>query len=301
MAEKNINVRIQNKSDTSTNWAKATTFIPKKGEVVFYTDLNKIKIGDGSTVVGTLPFIDARNASSADSATNATNLKDSAGSYTYSTLKSALDGKQAAGSYAAASHTHTKSQITDFPSSLKNPYTLKLKDISGTVVNYDGSSAKDLTEGVYYSAYTGSVAYKDIRSPSYDAYDYHGMIGALDAMWDPGFSGNRLAFLDPDTFTIEYSQDSGATWTDSGYDDYNKRCVFADLFGNTPIRIGVGTNGTMPTSMSAAKALQTRLTITNPTHRYCQINRMSLWFSGAHTCYVQVQYALWETPDTFAV
>lgn len=30
-------------------------------------------------------------------------------------IKAALDGKQAAGSYAAASHTHTKSQITDFP------------------------------------------------------------------------------------------------------------------------------------------------------------------------------------------
>ena len=33
-------------------------------------------------------------------------------------LEKALDSKQASGSYAASSHTHTKSQITDFPTSL---------------------------------------------------------------------------------------------------------------------------------------------------------------------------------------
>lgn len=64
MADKNINVRIQNKSDTSTNWAKATSFVPKKGELIFYSDINKIKMGDGTTVVGSLPFLDARNATS---------------------------------------------------------------------------------------------------------------------------------------------------------------------------------------------------------------------------------------------
>ena len=57
MANKTVNVRIQNKSDTSANWTKATSFIPKKGELVFYTDLNKVKIGDGATAVVNLPFL----------------------------------------------------------------------------------------------------------------------------------------------------------------------------------------------------------------------------------------------------
>lgn len=59
-------------------------------------------------------------------------------------LEKALDGKQASGSYAAASHTHTKSQITDFPSSLKNPNSLTIS-LNGTSQGaYDGSAAKSI-------------------------------------------------------------------------------------------------------------------------------------------------------------
>ena len=47
------------KSDTSENWSKAKNFIPKKGEVIIYIDFdpNGIKIGDGKTKVGDLPFV----------------------------------------------------------------------------------------------------------------------------------------------------------------------------------------------------------------------------------------------------
>ena len=51
MAEKIINSRIQLKTDTSSNWSKATNFIPKKGEFIFYSDINKFKIGDGITKI----------------------------------------------------------------------------------------------------------------------------------------------------------------------------------------------------------------------------------------------------------
>jgi hypothetical protein len=56
--EKNINSRIQHKIDTTENWAKATGFIPKKGEIIVYQDDGKssLKIGDGETVVIDLPF-----------------------------------------------------------------------------------------------------------------------------------------------------------------------------------------------------------------------------------------------------
>ncbi len=58
MADKNFKARIVNKNGTSAEWEKATSFVPKKGELILYTDLNKIKIGDGVTVVGDLPFSD---------------------------------------------------------------------------------------------------------------------------------------------------------------------------------------------------------------------------------------------------
>lgn len=64
MAEKNIKSRIVHKHDTESNWSKATTFIPKQGEIIIYDiDSNhsyeRFKIGDGITKVNNLPFADA--------------------------------------------------------------------------------------------------------------------------------------------------------------------------------------------------------------------------------------------------
>lgn len=39
--------------------------------------------------------------------------------------------------------------VSEIPSSLKNPNAIKFKDINGNVVTYDGSAAKDLTAGTY--------------------------------------------------------------------------------------------------------------------------------------------------------
>lgn len=46
--------------------------------------------------------------------------------------------------FAPSSHTHTKSQITDFPASLKNPTALTLT-VNGTTTSYDGSTARSVT------------------------------------------------------------------------------------------------------------------------------------------------------------
>ena len=46
--------------------------------------------------------------------------------------------------YTPATHTHTKSQISDFPTSLKNPSALSLV-VNGTTTSYDGSAAKSVT------------------------------------------------------------------------------------------------------------------------------------------------------------
>ena len=63
MAEKSLQARIQNKCDTTANWAKATNFVPKKGEIIVYSDgggtgVPKMKVGDGTTKVGSLKFAD---------------------------------------------------------------------------------------------------------------------------------------------------------------------------------------------------------------------------------------------------
>lgn len=47
MADKSIKTRIQLKRGTQADWDAATTagFKPLEGEQIFYTDLNKIKVG----------------------------------------------------------------------------------------------------------------------------------------------------------------------------------------------------------------------------------------------------------------
>ena len=78
MSEKNLNARIIHKHDTEANWQKATSFIPKQGELIVYDidstySYERFKIGDGSTVVSSLPFADANKVDKIDGKSLSTN------------------------------------------------------------------------------------------------------------------------------------------------------------------------------------------------------------------------------------
>lgn len=47
--------KIKSKCDTSYNWSKST-FIPQKSEIVVYSDMKQIKVGDGKSSLNDLPF-----------------------------------------------------------------------------------------------------------------------------------------------------------------------------------------------------------------------------------------------------
>ena len=94
MAVKTLTTRVQQKSDTSANWAKATNFTPLKGEIIVYTDLRKIKIGDGVTKVGVLEFVNAKDAETLLGASLSTILNSSDVEIpTSKAVLDALDGK----------------------------------------------------------------------------------------------------------------------------------------------------------------------------------------------------------------
>lgn len=64
MAEKILKARQVQKHDTEANWITAgrNGFIPKKGEIIIYDKDSshttiRIKIGDGSSNVSSLPFL----------------------------------------------------------------------------------------------------------------------------------------------------------------------------------------------------------------------------------------------------
>lgn len=104
MSENTVKVKIKQRCDTEANW-KASDPVLLDGEMAISSDKdNRYKIGNGTS-------------------------------------------KWSALSYAKAeptTHTHTKSQITDFPAALKNPTALTIS-LNGTSQGaYDGSAAKSI-------------------------------------------------------------------------------------------------------------------------------------------------------------
>ena len=144
MADNNINVRIKQKIDTESNWSKNNPVL-LKGEKGLIEGTGKYKIGDGTSKWSDLPLYEGMTASDRSKlnsiASGATKVTvDSTLSSTSinpvqnKVINSALEGK------SNTNHTHTKSQITDFPSSLKNPNAITF---TGAVTGiYDGSTAK---------------------------------------------------------------------------------------------------------------------------------------------------------------
>lgn len=62
MADKKMKTRIINKHAVEADWLKATNFVPMQGEIIVYDiddnyDYERMKIGDGVTLVSALPFV----------------------------------------------------------------------------------------------------------------------------------------------------------------------------------------------------------------------------------------------------
>lgn len=106
MSDQILKTRIKQKTDTKANWDKAVNFVPLKGEIIVYSDLNKIKVGDGAKKVGELPFLadnDTKVTSAANHYTPTANsgaeltaaLSGTAGAYAKDTEYTVLTGVKA--------------------------------------------------------------------------------------------------------------------------------------------------------------------------------------------------------------
>jgi hypothetical protein len=147
MAEKTLKSRIIHKHDTAANWLKATTFVPKQGEIIVYDidadySYERFKIGDGKTTVNSLPFaggdIAANTLESAKAYTDA-EIAEWVGDKTVSAqVQTAMDTK------ADVGHVHDDKYYT------KSEVNTKLDGKS------DKSHTHDLSkESVNYAATAG--------------------------------------------------------------------------------------------------------------------------------------------------
>lgn len=78
MSEKFLNSRIVHKHDSESNWNKAINFVPKQGELIIYDkdethDYVRLKVGDGTSNVNDLPFIDDTKVDKVDGKQLSTN------------------------------------------------------------------------------------------------------------------------------------------------------------------------------------------------------------------------------------
>ena len=150
---------IVNTSDSATPTSGGTTKFTTGGA---YTELNKkndkITITEDSTTA--LTDTDTFSTSN-DTGTNPTKLVKRPLSLLWTYIKNKADSV-----YAKLSHTHTKSQITDFPTSLKNPNALT---VNGKT--YDGSSAINAGIQTVENGGTGNSTAKDALNAFINSLD----------------------------------------------------------------------------------------------------------------------------------
>lgn len=234
MAEKSLQARIQNKCDTTANWAKATNFVPKKGEIIVYSDgggvgIPKMKVGDGTTKVGSLKFIES-------------------------------DGKLSTGRKISLG-TAVTSTATEFDGS--KDITIPVNSVSASYLSWGGCSIA-------------------------------GNISPIDAALSYMHSANRLQFAKPEGITIEYSTNSGSTWTDYGASDDQKIALVSGLSAN--FYLGKRTSGTTATT----DALRITLNATNcGVYTIGRTLLINFTTAGATECKVKVETSTIDAPATF--
>lgn len=204
MAEKNINSRIVHKHDTEANWNKATGFIPKQGEIIIYDiDSNhtysRVKIGNGTTVVSSLPFLSdvaALDYSGATASGNATSFitqvtqtdgvisatkasipsaSTSAAGLMSAADKSKLDGIAAGATANTGTITGITAGIGIAGGATSGNATIKAKLRSETALTVD-SAAATTTSGRVYPVAIDKAGYLAVNVPWTDtntstAYD----------------------------------------------------------------------------------------------------------------------------------
>lgn len=134
--------------------------------------------------------------------------------------------------YSAKSHTHTKSQITDFPASLKNPTALTIQTNGTTAAIYDGSVAKtvnitksniglgnvdntaDKDKNVKYATSAANATNTQYlnNDSQYMHFHWNGQSGQPTWLWGGNDASNMYVY-NPSNFSVNYATTAGTALT----------------------------------------------------------------------------------------
>lgn len=183
------------------------------------------------------------------------------------------------------------------------------------VKSVDGKTGTVVTEAVKYTTQTLTTAQKTQARTNIGAFDAD--VDLLDenrVRWDthknansaqnlrpilssldPAFAGNKFAFCKPDGITIEYSNDSGSTWTEYEATDTQKVSLMTQNLGRA-FFIG-GKRGAKATVDD-----QLRITIDAVdcgVYTYLTNIILDVSTNGATGCQCKVEYSVNNAVDTF--
>ena len=355
MSDKILNTRVKQKIDTKANWDKAVNFVPLKGEIIVYSDLNKIKVGDGAKKVGELPFLadndtkvtSAANhytptadssaqlsvdASSTTTATwNSTQLvtgvnlqRDAKGHVTGVTVDSIKmpanpDTHQ---SIKTLNTSNTAAQTVSSSEAIAGSGTINLHKVAKTgsyndlnnkptiptVNNGQLTVQKNGTTVATFAANQGGNTTANITVPTkladlsdrtfsnitsrgeeyldWGGTSHSGSVSPIGMCLSAEHSANRVALINPNALTFEYSSDGGTTWT-----AYSHAGADKTKFCTTSLSLPIGRPNTS-TDLVANKS-KTRITITaqNGTkgYVYTSLKKMLVQVSTATTLSLLVE------------
>ena len=260
MSENKLKARFQHATKTEAEWKTANPVL-LKGEIAYSSDKKKWKTGNGTAKWSELTYDKAEVTKSDVGLGNVDNTADANKSVKYATT-------------SGSATTSTK---------LSTARTISLSNGASGSVSFDGSANVNIPVNEVKESYL-----------TWGGKNFSSGYGCVDAAMIPDLGANRFAFGKPEGIKVEYSRDSGSSWTDYGASDACKIGLF-----------GTGESFFIGKADSSNKATGTyllRVTVDTDKFRvYTVLNKFAIYIStgGSNGCYCTIDASLESTPTTW--
>ena len=300
MAQKIINTKIREAYDTEANWIKHNPVL-LAGQLAFSSDkYGKYKVGNGTSTWSQLQYVTL-------------NWGD-------------IGGKPS--SFAPTTHNHTISQITDIGNaSVKYATTAGSANTTSQIIDPSDKHGINISYVDEVNTTSWIPVYKDrnhmstistnnlrnaigaapashihgqyaptshthtMASIERGTYNFDGRVSPLNRSLFNVARSCKSAFLPPESITVEYTRDNGASWLDYELDDSSKRGLFS-MNKATGVHLGKSTT-------EAKVGYGVRITI-KATDRYVSFDTFYCWLStGGHQCVASIERSTKGEPDKF--
>lgn len=166
-------------------------------------------------------------------------------------------------------------------------HTHPVSQITGLTPSAIGAAPASHTHGQYApNRHTHTMA-----SIERGTYNFAGRVSPVNRSLFNVARSCKSAFLPPESITVEYTRDNGASWLDYELDDSSKRGLFS-MNKASGVHLGKNTG-------EANVGYGVRITI-KATDRYVSFDTFYCWFStGGHQCVANIERSTKGEPDKF--